>query len=547
MKPIQSLQPDRVFYNGNLITMADCGGTAVAVLNGSICAVGSDREIMDLAGPDTERTDLTGKTMLPGFYDTHGHFPSAGLVAVSSENCNSPPMGPVKKIDDIVQLLAERAKGIPEDQWVLGRGYDDTLLEEKRHPTRADLDRASQTHPICIVHTSGHFASANTRALERVGVHSDTPNPTGGVIRKDLITGEPDGVLEETAMRPVRNLIPPLDEAQWFEGLKIAVDEYVHEGVTSIVIAGCNSRDIARLQTAIDSGKLPLRMVCMTGKSKPGQQSILETSGLKTGFGTDRLRLGAVKMFQDGSIQGYTGYLSKPYHEPFMGDTQYRGYPMRSREALVEMVDEAHRAGKQIAIHGNGDAAIDDILSAYEQAQKKTPRTDTRHRIEHCQTVREDQLDKMQTLGVTPSFFVQHTYYWGDRHEAIFLGPERAHRISPLKSASDRGIRFTIHNDSPVTPTKSLFSVWSAVNRLSRSGQCMGEAQRIGLKLAFRAITIDAAWQNFEEDVKGSIEVGKLADFVVLESDPFAGDILAVKDIDVMETIVGGKTVYRKA
>ena len=247
MRPIHSLQPDRIFYNGNLITMADRSGTAVAVLNGSICAVGSDREIIGLAGPDTERTDLAGKTMLPGFYDTHGHFPSAGLVAVSSGNCNSPPMGPVEKIDDIVQLLAEQAKGIPEGQWVLGRGYDDTLLAEKRHPTRADLDRASQTHPICIIHTSGHFASANTRALERAGIHSDTPNPTGGVIRKDLITGEPDGVLEETAMRPVRNLIPPLDEAQWFEGLEIAVDEYVREGVTSIVIAGCNRRDIARL------------------------------------------------------------------------------------------------------------------------------------------------------------------------------------------------------------------------------------------------------------------------------------------------------------
>ena len=179
-------------------------------------------------------------------------------------------MGPVEKIDDIVQRLAERAKGTPEGQWVLGRGYDDTLLEEKRHPTRTDLDRASQTHPICIVHTSGHFAAANTQALERAGVHSDTPNPTGGVIRKDLITGEPDGVLEETAMRPVRNLIPPLNEAQWFEGLEIAVNEYVREGVTSIVIAGCTRRDIARLQTAIDSGKLPLRVGLHDRKKQAG-------------------------------------------------------------------------------------------------------------------------------------------------------------------------------------------------------------------------------------------------------------------------------------
>jgi len=367
----------------------------------------------------------------------------------------------------------------------------------------------------------------------------------GGVIRKDLNTGEPNGVLEETAMRPVRNLVPGLSEEEWFEGLQIVVDAYVRVGVTTAVIAGCDRIAIRRLQKAIDLGRLPLRVVCMTGKGKPEQLSILEHSGLKTGFGTDTLRLGAVKMFQDGSIQGYTGYLSQPYHEPFMGDAEYCGYPMRSRENLVTMVDEAHRAGKQIAIHGNGDAAIDDILFAYEQAQKKTPRSDCRHRIEHCQTVREDQLDKIQELGVTPSFFVQHTYFWGDRHEAIFLGPERAHRISPLQSASDRGIRYTIHNDSPVTPTNPLFCVWSAVNRLSRSGKCMGEAQRIGVVEALRSITRDAAWQNFEENVKGSIEVGKLADFVVLSANPLEVDVLEIKDICIRETIMGGRTVFR--
>jgi len=541
------LHPDRVFCNGHILTMADdvAAAEAVAVMNGLIVAIGSDEDVKGLAGPDTEIVDLNGQAMLPGFYDTHGHFPSAGLVQVSSVNCNCPPMGSIETIDDIVHGLTERAANIPEGQWVSGRGYDDTLLAEKRHPTREDLDRASTKHPICIVHTSGHFCSANSLALEMAELNSDSPNPTGGVIRKDMNTGEPNGVLEEAAQRQVRRLIPGLTEEQWFEGLEIVVDEYVRVGVTTAVIAGCDRTAIRRLQKAIDLGTLPIRVVCMTGKSRPEQQSIIENSGLKTGFGSDVLRLGAVKMFQDGSIQGYTGYLSKPYYEPFMGDESYRGYPMRSREVLVAMVDEAHRAGKQIAIHGNGDAAIDDILFAYEEAQKKTPRSDCRHRIEHCQTVREDQLDKIQELGVTPSFFVQHTYFWGDRHEAIFLGPERAHRISPLKSASERRIRYTIHNDSPVTPTNSLFSVWSAVNRLSRSGKCLGEGQRIDMETALRAITYDAAWQNFEEKKKGSIEVGKLADFVVLDRNPLEVDAVAVKDINVVQTIVGGETVFK--
>jgi len=231
--------------------------------------------------------------------------------------------------------------------------------------------------------------------------------------------------------------------------------------------------------------------------------------------------------------------------QKFQDDDWGKAEELNASDRIVLMVDEAHRAGKQIAIHGNGDAAIDDILFAYEQAQKKTPRSDCRHRIEHCQTVREDQLDKIQELGVTPSFFVQHTYFWGDRHEAIFLGPERAHRISPLQSASDRGIRYTIHNDSPVTPTNPLFCVWSAVNRLSRSGKCMGEAQRIGVVEALRSITRDAAWQNFEENVKGSIEVGKLADFVVLSANPLEVDVLEIKDICIRETIMGGRTVFR--
>ena len=508
---------------------------AVAVRSGTLVGVGPDSEILGLAGMQTSRVDLNGKAMLPGFYDAHGHFPSSGISAVHHANCNSPPMGQVERIADIVELLRAKASTTPRGQWVVGRGYDDTLLDEGRHPTRADLDRATDDHPVCIHHVSGHLLAANALALEAAGIDRNTADPEGGVIRRDAKTGEPDGVLEETALGIVRGLIPPLNDSEWLEGLDHAVAEFARRGVTTAVIAGCDSTAISRLLGAVESGRLPLRVVCMARKGS-----------LHTVPAGDRLRLGAVKMFHDGSIQGYTGYLGRPYHVPFRGDRSYRGYPTRTREELARMVKEALAAGSQVAIHGNGDGAIDDILFAYREALEAHPRNDCRHRIEHCQMAREDQLDVMQELGVTPSFFVQHTYYWGDRHRAIFMGPDRADRMSPLRSARDRGIRFTIHNDSPVTPINPLFSLWSAVNRVSRSGRCIGEAQRISAAEALPSVTRDAAWQNFEEDVKGTIEVGKLADLVVLDRSPLEVDPSELKDIEVLETIVGGVSVYKK-
>ena len=508
---------------------------AVAVRGGTLIAVGSVSEVLRIAGHGTRRIDLSGKTMLPGFYDAHGHFPSSGISAVHYANCNSPPMGPVERIADIVELLRAKAGATPKDQWMVGRGYDDTLLAEGRHPTRIDLDRATDEHPVCIHHVSGHLLAANSLALEAAGIDRDTTDPEGGVIRRNAKTGEPDGVLEETALRAVRSLIPPMSDDQWLAGLDHAVEEYARRGVTTAVIAGCDATAISRLRGATEGGRLPLRIVCMAGQGTPRSEPA-----------SDALRLGAVKMFHDGSIQGYTGYLSQPYHVPFRGDRSYRGYPTRPREELARMVSAAHDAGHQVAIHGNGDGAIDDILSAYRGALERHPRNDCRHRIEHCQMVREDQLDTMQELGVTPSFFVQHTYYWGDRHRSIFMGPERADRMSPLRSALKRGIRFTIHNDSPVTPINPLFSLWSGVNRLSRSGRCIGDAQRISVAEALPSVTRDAAWQNFEEDIKGTIEVGKFADLVVLDRNPLEVDPTELKDIEVLETIVGGVPVYRR-
>jgi predicted amidohydrolase YtcJ len=276
-----------------------------------------------------------------------------------------------------------------------------------------------------------------------------------------------------------------------------------------------------------------------------GEPPSLETTAARSSA-PDQVRISGVKMFHDGSLQGLTGYLTAPYHTQPEGKSGYTGYPARPRERLAAMVLQYHRAGYQVAVHGNGDAAIDEILFAFREAQEKAPRGDARHRIEHCQTPREDQLAAMKELGITPSFFVGHVYYWGDRHRDIFLGPERAERISPLASALARDIRFTIHNDTPVTPVDPLLLVWCSVNRLTREGKVLGAEQRIGVFEALRAVTIDAAWQNFEEKTKGSIEPGKLADFVVLAENPLTVSPEKLKDVQILETIVGGKTVFSR-
>ena len=541
------LTADTVYVSGIVVTMdpGDRMAAAVAVRGEEIVAVGDDQEITALAGPDTAVVDLRGRTMVPGFYAAHDHFPLSGNGAVASVDLNSPPIGTIETMDQLVAALRDRAQATPVGQWVQGRGYDDTLLAELRHPTREDLDTASTDHPIYISHTSGHLGVANTMALELAGVTADTPNPPGGVVQKDPDTGEPNGVFEESGGM-VSRLIPPPTLAQQTEAFRWAVQDYVEDGVTTAVVAHGGRGSLASLQRARRDGILTFRIITMMSRGNPGQPSAAEAGGVVSHFGDRWLKVGAIKIVQDGSNQGYTGYFTEPYHTPFKGDADYRGYPRRSREDLTTMVTELHRAGYQIAIHANGDAAIDDVIHAFREAQREFPRADARHRIEHCQMVRKDQLDAIAELGLSPSFFVGHVYYWGDRHRDIFMGPERAAGISALRSSIDRGIRFTVHDDTPVTPVDPLQLVWVSVNRLTKTDQVLGPAERISPSEAMRAVTIDAAWQNFEEGIKGSIESGKLADLVILSDNPLTVEPKTIRDIEVLETIVGGVTVYER-
>jgi predicted amidohydrolase YtcJ len=252
-----------------------------------------------------------------------------------------------------------------------------------------------------------------------------------------------------------------------------------------------------------------------------------------------------VKLVADGSIQGYTGYLSEPYHVPPGDDPGYRGYPRIPRDELVETVTELHAAGFQVAVHANGDASIDDALDAIAAALSRHPAGDARPVLIHAQMARPDQLDRMAALGVVPSFFSLHTFYWGDRHRRIFMGPERAARMSPAAGARARGIPFTIHCDAPVVPMEPLRLVSSAVNRRTRSGHVVGPEERIPVAAALRAVTLDAARQHFEEDEKGSLEPGKWADLVILSESPLAVPPAEIERIRVLETVVGGETAFR--
>lgn len=529
-----------VYKNGNILTVDNQAqvAQAVAVKDKKIFLAGSDKAVNQYVGKDTKVIDLAGKTMIPGFYDAHSHFSMTGMNLKFEADLNSPPIGSIHSIDEIIALLKTKQAELGNQAWLTGFGYDDTLLAEKRHPTREDLDKVSSTQPVFVTHISGHMSVANTAALKLAGITAATPNPEGGVIGKSD-KGEPTGYLAETAAQLVSKFKPAFTAAQVQEGLAEAAKMYASVGVTTANDGATGPSGVEALEKAAQNGKLPVRVVAwpMGLEALAGSKALTLTSG--------KVKVGGIKDFHDGSIQGYTGYLSHPYHTPHDDDADYAGYPRSSCEALVARAIDAQKAGVQMFIHANGDQAISDVLYAYRKAQEAHPRTDARNVVIHSQMAREDQLDEMKELGVIPSFFELHTYYWGDRHRDIFLGPDRGTRISPVKSALDRGIPFTLHADTPVVPMDPMLMLWAAVNRISTSGAVIGAEQRVSVIDALRGITINAAHQNFEEKERGSIEAGKFADLVVLSADPASVDPMKIKDIRVLETIVEGETVYQ--
>jgi hypothetical protein len=546
----ERVPPDTIFLGGEIITMNPPAPLesleAVAVKGDRIVSCGSKDEVMALAGKGTEIIDLKGKTMLPGFIDGHGHFPWAGNDELYGTSLFSPPIGNVRDMEDLLAALRKKMETLQPGEWLIGRGYDDSLLADRRHPTREDLDKVSSTIPVFIVHISAHLGVANSMALKLAGLNGDTPNPDGGFFHKNS-NGELTGVLEgPPAYALVQNRIPPRTEAQELAGIRRASEIYAAAGVTTANNGWAFYPEMELLKKASTTGDLLVRVVVWPFASTLEEMKRYPTSKSGTDLtGNGMVTLGAAKLWADGSIYVYTAWLSQPYHVTPRGRPHYRGYPrFKQKSQLIEMIKKLHAAGWQTVVHTIGDQATEDTLQAWAEAQAAHPREDARHICNHCHLTREDQLDRMKELGINPSFFVTHTYFWGDRHYNIFVGPDRARRMCACRTALDRGLKISLHNDSPVTPISPLLSVWSAVNRLTTSGMEMGPELRITVPEALRAVTIDAAWMNFQEGIKGSIMTGKLADFVVLHDNPLQIDPLKIKDIRVIRTIVGGRTVF---
>ncbi len=543
MQPAETA--DRIFLGNSILTMEPSPerAEALALRDGRIVAVGGRSEVLAHRGPRTVMTELGDRALLPGFVDGHGHIAKVA-ANIGSVNLAAPPVGAVEDIEGLIRALRAELDSQPlsDGEWLIGRGYDPAFLAEARHPTRADLDRVSTEHPVYIGHVSGHLAAANSLALTTAGITSETPDPPGGVIRRIAGSNEPDGVLEESAMGFfTRGLLPsPTPEVE-IARLTEAQRIYAASGITTAQEGAMFPPEQALLERAAADGELVLDVVGYAFWAF-AEASL---SGRTVGGYSGRFKLGGMKLMLDGSPQGKTAWLTQPYHEvPAGRAADYCGYAAMPDEQARQLAELAYRNGWQVIAHCNGDAAADQYLRVLGSLAELDPNRERRPVMIHAQTVREDQLDSMATMCVLPSFFASHIYYWGDYHRDSVLGEERARRISPLRSAMDRGIRFNLHNDSPVVPPDIMRLVWCAVERETRTGATLGPEQRIDVAAALRAVTIDAAYAHFEESSKGSLVPGKLADLVVLEADPTRVAPDDLPRIAVLETIKDGVTIY---
>ena len=552
---MSGLSADLVITGGRVVTVnpRDEVAEAVAVWGGRIAAVGAARDLAGLIGPRTEVLRLRGETVLPGFIDPHNHFMLYGLW-LDGVNCKSPLN---RTVDDILGRVREKAASTPSGSWIVGFGVEDSGLEERRFPTRDELDRAAPGHPVYLKHRSGHAAVANSLALDAAGITDQTPQPPGGHMDRDA-TGRLTGVLrEKSAAAPIEKILPVPTRDRMKEGVITAGRLYASAGITSVHDAGAEARpDTYRAyHEAVAEGRLHQRVYAMIW-GWPGNHLYLEKDlGLRTGFGDERLRLGAVKLFVDGSIQVFTCAFYDPYITLDTDSTRAnpRGVLQLTPNELNDLVVEAHAKGFQVALHAQGDYGIDVALDAIQYAMWKYPRPDPRHRIEHCQCVTPEGLRRMRRLGVIGSFYPHHSWYWADRHISTFIGEERASRMNPMKSAMRAGVVTVAHSDAPIAAigdpvfgAEPLFGIWCAVNRTTRAGKVIGPEERITPMEGIRAFTINAAYASFEERLKGSIEPGKLADLVVLDRDPCAVDPWEIRDVQVLRTIIGGRTVFAR-
>lgn len=522
-------EPDLVLYNGLLSTMypGQPEATAAAIGAGRFVAVGSDREVLALAGKRARPVDLARRRVFPGFNDAHAHPWASGIEALKKVACDK------GSIEEILAALRARAAETAPGGWVQGYLYDDG--KTARPLTRADLDAAVPDHPVIVTHRGGHTGYVNSLALSRVGATAGTADPPGGRFERDA-NGELNGRVTDKALEAVSEKIPDqLTRDDHRRGVALISKLYASHGITSACEADTSPAGLQAYQDARDAGDLRYRAYCLMNVEYLDRYI---DAGLHTGFGDSMVRIGGIKQYADGSISERTAWLAEPY----IGIPNYSGLELGSRESLYQNSRKAWLAGFQLATHANGEGAIDRMLGIYEQLQREFPRRDPRFRLEHCTVVTPELIARIRAVGAIPVPFAGYVNFHGD--VLHFYGDERTDRMFAYRSFIDAGLRPPSASDYTASPPAPMLWLYSETTRRDPSGHVWGERQRITLPEALRSATLDGAFASFEEHDKGSIEPGKLADLVVLEHDPLAVPAEQWLGIKVERTMLGGNWVY---
>ena len=526
------LEPDLILHGANVITIdaANPRAQAVAIAGDRIFAVGSDKDILNLATVRTRKVDLTGRTVVPGFIDAHTHVCYSGIRHLKQVDCD------LRSIAEIQKAIKERADKTRPGQWVIGFKYDDTKTSDGRKLTRADLDSAVPGHPVFIGHRGGHTAYVNSVAMKLAGVSEATPDPSGGHYDRDPATRKLTGGLRELATEPFTKLFATqYTRDEYRQGVEIITRMMARAGVTSTHDALGGPEDIRAYQDAHEAGKLSTRVYCLV---RHGELDRMIAAGVRTGMGGEWIRIGAVKLLCDGSISERTARLSEAY----VGRPDDHGILVMDEPQLYEVARKAHLAGWQIGTHANGDVAIDKTLRVYERLQRETPRKDPRFRIEHCTIITDDLVRRIRAIGAIPNPFSTYVYYHGEKMREY--GAERLNRMFAVRSFLDAGVRVTQTSDYPPGPFEPMMALQSSVTRTDSKGTVWGPRQRVTVEEALRVGTIHGAYASFEEHMKGSLEPGKLADLVVLGQDPLRVDPSKLIGVPVERTMIGGRWVY---
>ena len=536
-----------IYYGGDILTMTGDSPSyveAVVQREGKIIFTGSKADALARFDGKADHVDLGGKTMLPGFIDAHAHFSNFSSQAIGAQILPPPDAG-ANNMAAIIKILKEW--NTPENRaltgWIFGAGFDDSVLKEKRFPTKHELDQVSTEFPVMIIHISGHFAVVNSKGLELLNITSETKDPEGGLIRREN-GNEPNGVLEELAAIPyyAKALTPQTKEASetFFES---GQDMALSFGYTTAQEGRAMLENHAFLAGKAEENKLKLDVVSYVDYLFV--DSLMNTKWNSIKY-DKKYRIGGMKLTLDGSPQGRTAWRTQPYLLPPDGAKEgYLGYPAIPQDSVLESLYRKGFANNwQIQTHANGDAAMDQMIRTMGKVSNEFEKKDRRNVLIHGQYVREDQLDAFKELDVIASLFPLHTFYWGDWHKEI-IGDELGNKISPTRTALNKGLKITIHTDAPVALPNLMRMVGITVERKSRSGQVIGAGEKLTPYEALKGITEWSAYQHFEEDSKGTIEEGKLADMVILDKNPLKVPEEDIKDIIVLETIKEGESVYK--